>query len=225
MSRSPLIAVAVVLAAGLLVAACGAAPAAHGRAPKGAPSASATAKPTSAVVAAEAGFRAWAEALVLLSGPMPASSSPAAEADVRLLGTAYDPPSLGVLQALGHGLVLNETPPGCMASWNHVLGAFGVPPGAPATVPPASGIALVVRQSGACTTSAGGITYIQNPASGPGSVGTWVLLGNFVTLSRVPGLPTLAGRVWAPSFVATCQSGWVQAAGGSGSFAAAVPGC
>ena len=222
MTRSPLMAAAV-LAAGLLVAACGAAPAGHGGAGKGTSSPSAkatptpTAKPLSAVAAAEAGFGAWGQASVLLTGPMPASSRPAAARDLVVLGRAFALP--GWRTALGKGLVLVETPPGCQARWNHVAGSFVVSgPGGVAEA------ALVVHTSGACTTSAGGVVYVQNPASGPKSSATWVLLGAMVPLPPVAGLPGLPTTVWTPTVVATCTTGWVEGAGAD-LPGGAVPGC
>lgn len=216
MNRSPWMAVAA-LSAGLLLAACGSTPAAHGGAPKGPSSPSATAKPTSAVAAAEAGFRAWAKASVLLTGPMPASSRPAAEQDILLLGRAFAMP--GWRTALGKGLVLDETPPGCQATLNHLVGEFAAP-----HVAGAGPVALVDHEFGACLTQAGGIKYITNPASGPGASATWVVLGSLVSLPPVAGLPGLPAKVWTPVVVATCSTSWVVAIGLQ-LPGGAVPGC
>lgn len=218
MTRSPLMAAAV-LAAGLLVAACGAAPAGQhgGGAPKAKATPTPTAKPLSAAAAAEAGFRAWAEASDLLTGPMPASSRPAAAEDILVLGRAFAMP--GWRTAVGKGLVLVETPAGCQASLNHLVGEFAVP-----QVAGAGPVALVDHEFGACLTQAGGIKYITNPASGPGSTATWVLLGSLVPLPPVAGLPGLPSTVWTPTVVATCTTGWVENAG-SQLPGGAVPGC
>lgn len=222
MTRSPL-AAAAVLAAGMVLAACGAAPAGHGPTAKSSAKAttSPSAKPLSAVAAAEAGFRAWAEASVILTGPMPASSRPAAERDVLLLGRAYALP--GWRTALGKGLVLKETPPGCQASAQHVVGTFNVSASAAQSAGTGT-VALVDHEFGVCTTEAGGVTYVQNPAAGPKSSATWVPLGSLVPLPPVPGLPTLPTSVWTPVVVATCSTGWVENAG-SQLPGGAVPGC
>ncbi len=221
MTRSPWMAAA--LAAGLLATACGATSGGHGAAPKGSSSPSAratptpTAKPLSAVAAAEAGFRAWGKASVLLTGPMPTASRPAAARDILVLGRAFALP--GWRTSLGKGLVLVETPPGCQASWDHVAGSFVVSgPGGVAEV------ALVVHEFGACLTEAGGVKYVTNPASGPGSTATWVLLGSAVPLPPVAGLPDLPTTVWTPAVVATCTTGWVEGAGAQ-LPGGAVPGC
>jgi hypothetical protein len=124
MTRSPLAGMAI-LAAGLAMAACGASPAGHAGAPKGSPSSSATATPTSAVAAAEAGFRAWDDASGILTGPRPASAGPGAEADIEVLGRAFALP--GWRTAIAKGLVLVQTPPGCMVSQDHIVGAFAAP--------------------------------------------------------------------------------------------------
>ena len=217
-TRSPL-AAAAALAAGLLIAACGAAPAGQhgGGAPKSSPTPSATAKPLSAVAAAEQGFKAWGKASVLLTGPMPTASRPAAARDILVLGRAFALP--GWRTSLGKGLVLVETPPGCQASWDHVAGSFVVSgPGGVAEV------ALVVHEFGACLTEAGGVKYVTNSASGPGSTAPWVLLGSAVALPPVAGLPGLPAQVWTPTVVATCTTGWVEGAGAQ-LPGGAVPGC
>jgi hypothetical protein len=224
MSRSPLVAAAV-LAAGLVMAACGAAPAGHaGGTPKASPTPwwDATPKPSAAVVVAEQGFRSWAEASGILTGPRPASAGPAAEQDLLVLGTAFALP--GWLAAVGKGLVLTETPAGCQASIQHVEGSFPAPASAP-TVAGAGKTALVVAFYGVCVTSAAGVKYVVEPASdAPRASGTYVLLGSTVPLPPVAGLPSLPKSVWSPVFVATCQSGWVQGAG-SNLPGGTVPGC
>ncbi len=221
MTRSPLMAAAV-LTAGLLIAACGSTPVGHGGSPKGKATPTPTAKPLSAAAAAEQGFKAWGQALVLLSGPMPAASRPDAAADVRLLGQAFDPASLGVLQALGHGLALTEDPPGCMAALWTVIGDFERPASAPNSVGTGP-TSLVVRGGGiACATEAGGEAYMAIKASAP--TVTYLLLGSMVPLPPVAGLPGLPAQVWTPTVVATCQTGWVEGAGAD-LPGGAVPGC
>ncbi len=229
-------AAAAVVAAGLILAACGSTPAPHSAPPDSTPSPTAkapgsgkatptpTAKPTSAVAAAEVGFLNWAKAAVILTGGgpagMPAASAPAAEMDVyHVLGTAFKSP--GWLTALGHGEPLVETPPGCMESTKHVVGGFPVPSNAPA-VAGAGKVALVVRGEGACRTEAGGQVFEAIPAGS--TPATWVLLGSLVPLPPVPGLPGLPSTVWAPVFEGNCQSGFVLEAGAQFP-ASVVPGC
>ncbi len=236
MTRFPLAAVAV-LAAGLVLAACGSTSTQH-RPRSGPPTPTVTAKigakatptptePLSGAAAEEAGFKAWAQATVLLTGGgpsgLPVSSMPEAEADIMLIDHGLHLP--GWLRSLGQGNVLTEVPARCQAAIFHVAGAFVAPANAP-KLAGAGKIALVVRFHGACTTEAGGVKYLTDTASGAESSGTMVLLGSEVALPPVPGLSVLPAEVWAPVYFArsACSVPWVEYAGsllGSG----AVPGC
>lgn len=226
MNRSPWMAVAVLMA-GLLVAACGSTSAGRGGTPKVPAKAtpSSTAKPLSLSAAAEAGFKAWAEAGVLLTGGgpggLPVSSMPAAERDILVIDKGLHFP--GWQRSLGHGEVLQESPPGCEASILHVVGAFQAPSSAPA-VAGAGKLALVVQYRGACTTQAGGVKYLTDTATGKYSSGTIVLLGSLVALPQVAGLPSLPTTVWSPVLEATCSNSWVAFAG-SQFPSGMVPGC
>jgi hypothetical protein len=145
---------------------------------------------------------------------------PASERDIyQVIRKAFYFP--GWQTSIGRGNVLVETPPGCMASGLHVIGAFEAPANAP-VVAGAGKIALVVRGSGACHTEAGGQVFMNVAASAPAT--TWVLLGSTVTLPPVVGLPSLPDEVWVPTYEATCASAWVQYAG-SLLVGGAVPGC
>jgi hypothetical protein len=152
---------------------------------------------------------------------MPPTARQQAELDViDVLGRALAMP--GWRTTLGEGQTLVETPPGCLASMWHVVGAFATPPNAPSAAG-AGPIAVVVHGSGACTTAAsGGRVFMAIPATAPAV--TWVLQGSLVALPPVPGLPGLRTEVWTPVAHVTCSAAWVEYAGKqqpSGS----VPGC
>lgn len=229
MLRAPL-AAAAVLVAGLALAACGAAPVQHPSAshtstsPSAKTGVKATPSPTATkpLSAAEQGFRNWAQAAVLLTGGgpsgLPVSSMPKAEADLMLIDKGLHFP--GWLHSIGQGLVLQEIPAGCEATTMHVVGEFATPANAPVVVG-AGKIAIVVRAGGKCLTQAGGVKYLTEPAAG--SI-IWVLLGSFVTLPPVAGLPGLPTTVWSPAYRSSCTSGFVLEQG-SLFPSGVVPGC
>jgi hypothetical protein len=144
---------------------------------------------------------------------------PAAEADIMLIDKGLHYP--GWEHSLGQGLPLREIPPGCEASTVHVIGSFQAPSNAPVVSSAVSKVALVVQAGGLCTTEAGGVKYLTDPATGRI---VWVLLGSFVTLPPVPGLASLPRQVWSPVYEDACTAPWVQYAG-SLLAARTVPGC
>ncbi len=227
MTRTPF--GAAVIAAGLALAACGPTttppPPAHASAsPTARTTASPTPRPLSAVAADAQGFAAWERSFVVLTGPIPPSSRPAAARELIVLGRTFAPP--GVRRAVGSGHPLVETPAGCTATVWHVAGAFRAPALAP-RLAGAGPIALVVRGAGACRTEAGGVVYMAVPADA--APATWVVLGGLVRLPRVPGVAGLPALVWRPMDLATCSTSWVSYAAAAFGTAAdptgRVPGC